>query len=105
MMLHEQFLLFFNTRQGQNKSDDNYLVCFNSHFQTLEISGGEHLMCSPAILGEDIGTADTDKVEKVKERFKVMCFIQCTDQVSSDSCCSIQSFATYLQTNWIQTIK
>jgi len=32
LTLHEQVIIFFNTRQGQNESDDDYLV-----FLTLEL--------------------------------------------------------------------
>jgi len=46
LTLHEQLLVFFTTKQGQNESDDNYFNHFDSHLNNLELAGGEHLFCS-----------------------------------------------------------
>jgi len=46
--LHEQ-TLFFNTRQGQGESDDDYLVHFNAQVRVLKMSGGENMFISEKI--------------------------------------------------------
>jgi len=75
LTLHEQLLVFFTTKQGQNESDDNYLNHFNSCLKNLELAGGEHLFCSPQILGKDLFKASNDEINAKKEHFKAMCFI------------------------------
>jgi len=75
LTFHEQVVIFFMTQQGQNDSDFDYLLHFNVKFRTLEMSGGDHLMCSPMQFGKSIQKADNDEIEAKKERFKTMCFI------------------------------
>jgi len=75
LTLHEQLLTFLTTRQGQNKSDDDYLMHFNSRYRNLEMAGGAHVMCSPTLLGKEVHTADPDELSKEVERFKAMCFL------------------------------
>ena len=41
----------------KNEYGDDYLVHFNSKAKNLEISGGEHIMCSPQILKKIIQKA------------------------------------------------
>jgi len=55
--LHKQVLTFFNTRQGQNESYDNYLVRFNSRVRVLEMSGGKHIFVSKNVLDKEINAA------------------------------------------------
>jgi hypothetical protein len=45
LVLHEQIIGFFNVRQGQNESEDEYLVRFNAKQKSLEMMGGEHIFC------------------------------------------------------------
>jgi len=73
LTLHEQLLTFLTTRQRKNETDDDYLIRFNSWYQSLEMSGGAHVMCSPNISNEAIRKADTDEMEET-ERFKAMYF-------------------------------
>jgi len=75
LTLHEQLLVFFTTKQGQNELDDNYLNHFDSHLKNLELAGREHLFCSSQILRKDLSTASDDEINAKKECFKAMCFI------------------------------
>jgi len=69
--LHKQTLFFFNTRQGQGESDDDYLVCFNAHVRVLEMSGGENMFISEKILGKKtVASASDDEIEKAKKNFE-----------------------------------
>ena len=80
LTLHEQLLIFLNIRQGQTESDDNYLTRFNSKAKNLELAGGEHIFCSPTILGKSLDTASPDEIKKENERFRAICFIQRADE-------------------------
>jgi len=75
LTLHEQLLTFLTMRQRQNESDDDYLVRFNSQYQSLKMSGSAHVICSPKLFNKAIHRADPDQVEKEAKRFKAMCFL------------------------------
>jgi len=75
LALHKQLFTFLMTQQGKNESDDNYLIRFNSQYQSLEMSRGAHVMCSLKLLDKAMLEADPDKVEKEAEKFKAMCFL------------------------------
>ena len=76
LTLYEQAILFFDTRQGTTESDDDYLVRFNSRCKNLELAGGGHFFCSAAILASEFDDASEENIEKTKEKFKAMCFLQ-----------------------------
>jgi len=80
LTLHEQIMTLFNPRQDINKSDDDYLVRFNSRFRNLEMAG-DHLICSPQLLKKKIHQANDDEIAKETERFKAMCFLLRSDEV------------------------
>jgi len=44
LTLHEQTLSFFTMRQGQSKSDEDYLQRFNAWDKSLELAGGEQFL-------------------------------------------------------------
>ena len=75
LTLHEQMIIFMNTRKGQLESDDNYLRKFNSRLENMILAGGGHMLRSPKILGKDMISCTTLKINTEKERFKAMCFI------------------------------
>jgi len=78
--LNEQILFFFNTRQGQNESDDDYLMRFNSRTHVLEMSGRDHMFLSEKVLGKAINTASDIEIAESREKFRVMCFLQRADK-------------------------
>ena len=49
--LVKQIISFFNVRQGQNETEDDYLVRFNAKKRSLEMMVGEHIFVSPLIMG------------------------------------------------------
>jgi len=79
LSLHEQLMIFFNTRQGINKSDDDYLSRFNSRFKNLEMAGGGHIFCSPDLLKKKLQDANDDEITAETERFNAMCFLLRSD--------------------------
>ena len=80
LTLHEQMLLFFNTKQGENEPEDCYLTRFNSRLKNMELTGGAHFLCSPQLLGKTMTEASTEEVEEEREKFKAMCFILRADE-------------------------
>ena len=64
LVLHKQIISFFNVCQGQNETEDEYLVHLNSTKRSLEIMGGEQIFVSTLIVGSDIG------LETVKNKTK-----------------------------------
>ena len=51
LVLHKQIISFFKVRQGQNKTEDDYLVRFNTKQRSPEMMGCEHIFLSPLIMG------------------------------------------------------
>jgi len=78
--IHEQMLYFFNIKQGQGESDNNYLVRFNACARVLEMSGGENMFISEKVLGKTVASASDDKIAKAKKKIRAMCFIQQADE-------------------------
>ena len=60
--------------QGQNETEDEYLVRFNAKQNSLEMMGGEHFFVLPLILGSSIEEATLEKKANEKEKFLTMCF-------------------------------
>ena len=45
-------LSFLKMRQGQTETDDDYLMRFTTRWKNMEISGGEHIVCSLQLIGK-----------------------------------------------------
>ena len=63
---------FITMKQGITESDDDYLTRFNSRCKNLELAGGQHIFCSPAILKKKIQDATEEEIRDETERFKAM---------------------------------
>ena len=41
----------------------------------MNLDGGEHVLCSPQIIGKGLSQCTTEEINDEKKRFKAMCFI------------------------------
>jgi len=82
LSLHKQLIVFFTTRQGLTKLDEEYLNHFNSQLKNLELSSGDHMIYSPKLLKKTLGGAklSDDDIEKDKEKFRAICFLVRLDE-------------------------
>ena len=67
-------------RQGQTENDDEYLTRLTTIFQNVEMSGGEHIMCSPLLLDKNLTGATLVEITIEAESFKAIFFIQQADE-------------------------
>ena len=54
----EAMICFLTMRQGNSESNDDFLRHFNSNLQTLQFTGGSHILCSPDTI-DKAGTVAT----------------------------------------------
>ena len=55
LTLHKQIIISVTTNQGKTESDDDYLSRFNSRLRNMNLDGGAHVLCSPQIIGKELG--------------------------------------------------
>ena len=66
-------------RQGNTESNDDFLRRFNSNLQTLQLTGGSHILCSPDTI-DKVGTVATPaEISKEEEKFKAMVLLKRSD--------------------------
>ena len=73
--MHSAIYNFMLMKQYDIESNDAYLTRFKSTIQTLKIAGGDHILVSGTILGEDLNKATDTEINIERERFMGMCFI------------------------------
>jgi len=78
--LHAAILNFFNMRQWENETNDDYLTRFKSMVETLKLAGGEHVLVSKEMMGVDqLSSVTKQQKEKEMERLLAVCFILRSD--------------------------
>ena len=71
---------FILLKQQKHKTNDGYLTRFKSMVQTLKIAGGEHILMSREMLGNELAVATKGEINGEKENFMAICFMLRSDE-------------------------
>ena len=66
--LHDVVLNYIILNQQSHESNDGYLMRIKSMIKTLKITGGEHVLISPVLLGKVIANATVAELHAEKEQ-------------------------------------
>ena len=77
--LHAAMLNYMLMKQYPYKTNNAYQKRFRLVVETLKLAGGEHILVSETLLGQEIKDSTKAEINKEREKFMAICYILRSD--------------------------